>query len=133
MDVHKKRRNENASMGKKNPKEHFWREEDQTEIYELFNEATIDEVVRSRRLQWLEDMERMDDSKTVKGIEGRGTEGKRKLGRPWKEQRETVWEDIRQRNNTNWKEKAKDKKMEGRNQTIRYQAMGLNGLWRKPY
>ena len=46
-------------------------------------------------------MERMDDSRTVKGIEGRATEGKRKPGRPRKEWREMVWEDIRRRNITN--------------------------------
>ena len=28
MDAYKKRRQENTSMGKKNPKENFWREED---------------------------------------------------------------------------------------------------------
>ena len=58
-----------------------WQRRSNTEIYELFNEPTIDEVVRSKRLQWLEHMERMQDLKTVKGMEGRGTEGKRKLGR----------------------------------------------------
>ena len=31
-------------------------------------------------------------------------------------------------NITNWREKEKDKEMEARNKTIRYQAMGLNGL-----
>ena len=59
MDAYKKRRNENTSMEKKNPKENFWREEDggkvgkrsNNEIYELFNEPTIEEVVRSKRLQ----------------------------------------------------------------------------------
>ena len=66
--------------------------------------------MRSKRLQWLGHMERMDDSKTVKGIKGRATEGKRKPGRPRKEWREAVWEDIRRRNITNWREKAMDKK-----------------------
>ena len=56
-----------------------------TEMYELFNEPTIYQVVRSKRLQWLGHMERMDDSRTVKGMEGRGTEGKRKPGRPRRE------------------------------------------------
>ena len=45
-----------------------WERRSNTEIYELFNEPAMDEVVRSRRLQWLGRMERMDDSRTVKGI-----------------------------------------------------------------
>ena len=87
-----------------------WERRSNNEIYELFNELTIEKVVRSKRLQWLGHMERMDNSRTVKGIEGRGTEGKRKRGRPRKEWGETVWEDIRRRNITNWREKAMDKK-----------------------
>ena len=55
-------------------------------------------------------MERMGDSRTVKGIEGRATEGKRKPGRPRKEWRETVREDVRRRNITSWREKAMDEK-----------------------
>ena len=102
-----------TSMGK-NSKENFWREEDRrgveekrrsnTEIYELFNDPTIYEVVRSNRLQRPGHMER-----SVKEIEG--TEDKKKPGRPGKGWRETVWEDIRRRNITNWKEYAKDKKI----------------------
>ena len=87
-----------------------WERRSNNETYELFNEPTIEEVVRSKRLQWLGHMERMDDSRTVKRIKGRATEGKRKPGRPRKESRETVWEDIRRRNITNWREKAMDKK-----------------------
>ena len=43
----------------------------------------MDEMARSKKLQWLRalEMERMDDSRTVKGIEGRGTEGKKKTKR----------------------------------------------------
>ena len=101
-----------------------WERRSNIEIYELFNEPAIDEVMRSKKLQWLGHMETMDDLRTMKGIEGRGTEGRRKPGRPRKEWREMVWEDIRRRNITNWKEKAK----EGRNKTIKYRAMDLNGL-----
>ena len=62
MDAYKKRRNENISMGKKNASEVFWGEEgwerrSNIEIYELLNKPTIDEVVRSKRLQWLGHME----------------------------------------------------------------------------
>lgn len=45
-----------------------WERRTNSEIYKLYNTSKISAVVRARRLQWLGDLERMEESRTVKGI-----------------------------------------------------------------
>lgn len=50
-----------------------YRKRSNDEIYTLYNEQNIVEEVRKRRLQWLDNIERMADKRTVKKVAWRET------------------------------------------------------------
>ena len=80
------------------------------EIYDLFKEPPIGEVVKARRMQWLGHLERMNEQRIVKHLAWKEPVGKKRKGRPRKKWREAVAIDLKERQITNWKEKAKDRK-----------------------
>lgn len=50
------------------------------EIYELFNEPSLSEVVKMKRLTWLGDLKNMDNTRVVKRIVDTVPNGKKKVG-----------------------------------------------------
>jgi hypothetical protein len=87
-----------------------WERRTNAEIYQLFDDTSISDFIKSRRLQWLGHLERMDESRNVKTIAWKAPDSKRKRGRPRKRWREAVEEDLKEKGIQNWKEKAKNRK-----------------------
>lgn len=90
--------------------EEGWERRTNAEVYGLFSEPIISDVVRSRRLQWAGHLERMESERLVKTIAWREPEGKRRRGRPRRKWREAMEEDIREKQIENWRRKAADRK-----------------------
>ncbi|CAH0560543.1 unnamed protein product [Brassicogethes aeneus] len=90
--------------------EEGWIRRTNAEIYDIYKEPIITEVVKSRRIQWLGHLERMDDHRLVKGIGNKMAEGKRRKGRPRKKWMEEVLKDLKEKKIVGWKTKAKDRK-----------------------
>lgn len=86
-----------------------WERRTNAEIYELYNEPNITQVIKARRLQWLGHMERLPDERIVKEVRWRIPEGRRKRGRPRKKWWEAVKEDLKEKGGHNWKQIAKDR------------------------
>ena len=78
------------------------------EMYELFSEANVYEMVENKSLQWLVHLERMENTRTIKKIAWAKTEGRKR--------RRNLGEDAehsRQTNNCQKKETQRPEAMQG--------------------
>lgn len=80
------------------------------EIYELYKNPNIAQVVRTQRARWLGHIARMSEKRWVKRILMEGGGGKRRRGRPRKKWLEEVLKDMRQVGVRDWKNEALDRK-----------------------
>ncbi|KAI4466078.1 hypothetical protein MML48_3g00018587 [Holotrichia oblita] len=80
------------------------------ELYELFGEKPIGQIVKKRRLQWLGHLARMKANRSVKDIAWKKPEGRRKSDRPRKKWRDEIEEDLKEKNIRNWRDVAKNRK-----------------------
>jgi hypothetical protein len=72
-----------------------WRIRRNQEIQEIINDEDVVRTVKSRRLEWLGHVERMDDNRKPKKILHGRMEGTRKRGRPRKRWLQDLQEDLR--------------------------------------
>lgn len=79
------------------------------EIFELFKIPRNGEVVKTRRLQWLAHIKRMEAGRMVIKVVRKIPQGKKRRGRPKKKSSETVLQDLKVKGVENWKEKAKER------------------------
>lgn len=108
MEIWERRMLRKILGGKKT--EEGWERRTNAELYGIYEEATITELVKIRRLQWLGHLGRMEESRTVKEIPWRKIEGVRKRGRPRKRWWEVLQVDLKDKGITNWREKATNRK-----------------------
>jgi hypothetical protein len=79
------------------------------EIQEIINDEDIVRFVKSRRLEWLGHVERMDQNRMPKKILHGRTEGKRKHGRLRKRWLQDLQEDVRVMHIGRWWEKVQNR------------------------
>ena len=79
------------------------------EIQKLFREKDIINYVKSKRIQWLGHMERMDDNRNTKKIFKGQCHGQRSRGRPKKRWLDEVERDLKSMKIKNYKTKAYDR------------------------
>nr|CAH7754171.1 unnamed protein product [Callosobruchus chinensis] len=84
-----------------------WKKRLNEELYELLNESLTSNFVKSRRLQWLGHLERMEQEREVKQVAWKTPQGKRKRGRPRKRWRVAVEEDLEEKKIQNWRQPQK--------------------------
>lgn len=102
-----------------------WRRRYNHEIAKLFKEKDIINYIKSKRIQWLGHIERMDNSRGTKKIFKGQCQGQRKRGRPRKRWIDEVEKDLKAIKITNWKTKARDRRLWSR---IVREAMVQHGL-----
>ncbi|KAF2889780.1 hypothetical protein ILUMI_16392 [Ignelater luminosus] len=93
-------RNVGSKSNKKENNGYVWTTNE--EIYDIF--------IKTKRLQWLGHVERMQENRTVKKLAWKDPDYKKKRVRPRKRWREAILEDMQEKGFTEWKKKAKDKK-----------------------
>lgn len=86
-----------------------WERRTNNEIYELYNDTAIINVIRSKRLQWLGHLERMERTRDVKEVAWKIPEGKKKKGRPRRKWKEAVMQDVAEQDIRDWKNIARDR------------------------
>ncbi|KAI4470777.1 hypothetical protein MML48_1g16757 [Holotrichia oblita] len=64
---------------------------------------------KSRRLHWTGHLERMEENRIVKTIGWREPQAKRKTGRPRRKCSEAIAEDLKEKQITNWRDKARNR------------------------
>ena len=80
------------------------------EIYESYQKPQIDSIIKARRLQWLGQIEKMVEKRTVRNIPWKTPKYRKKRGRSRKRWREAVPEDLKDKRIADWKNKATDRK-----------------------
>ena len=78
------------------------------EINDPFQGKDIVRHIKSFRLSWLGHLERMENERSPKNINGEII-GVRRRGRPKKRRLQNVWDDINTMRVTGWTEKARDR------------------------
>lgn len=87
-----------------------WRRRNNKELEELYNEPKITTAIKAQRIRYLGHIERMGKARMPKMVLLRKPIQKRRIGRPRRRWKDSVYEDLKQSNIVNWKEKALDRK-----------------------
>lgn len=87
-----------------------WERRTNKELYELFREPVISDVIKAKRLQWAGHLERMSEERIVKTVGWKEPEGKKKKGRPRRKWREAIMQDLEEKRIQGWRSTAKDRK-----------------------
>jgi hypothetical protein len=86
-----------------------WRVRTNREIEALIKEENIVQFIKSQRLAWYGDVNRMEDNKNVKAIMKWNPVDRRSLGRPKTRWKDDVEADVRAMKITNWRTRIEDK------------------------
>ena len=86
-----------------------WRIRTNSELQELYQDASIVADIKGRRLRWAGHVERMEDSRKCKKVYRGKPEGRRKVGRPRKRWLDDVEEDLKSIGVRGWRRKARDR------------------------
>ena len=80
-----------------------------SELYQLYDEATLVAEVKMARLRWLGHLERMSNERGVHKVFRQKPEGRRMPGRPRTRWLDSVEDDLRELRVRGWRRRARDR------------------------